>query len=182
MVEKRHHRIRYSLTSLVGIVGLVGVGLSALTHSNPWWAIGLVYLTFLLLLLATICGLYGRSVFGGGFALGGFAWLVLLFVFSQNGMRAPDDWPTGITTDSQGNITGHTKGPYAVEENPLHLERICHRLASIFRDRTLNSWYMDDRKYHCFRVEAYCVATWLVGLFTGLLALLFCKRAATSTG
>jgi len=85
-------------------------------------------------------------------------------------MRDPDNWPAGIVIDSAGNIAGYTKGPYALEENAMHPEQICRRLSALFRDAT-EGLEMRPERYRCFRVQACCIATWLVGLCAGSLAL-----------
>jgi hypothetical protein len=178
MANPHGYRLRYSLASLAAVIALASIGLAALKHSNPWWAIGLVYLTFLMFLTAAAWAVHGRSVFGSGFALGGFAWLVLVFVFSQSGLRDPDNWIPNAKVDAEGRLTGYTKGPYSIDDNPLHPNQVCQRLASIFRDPK-DGFYMREEAYRCFRVEAYCIAGWLCGLFTGGLCLLISIRRAT---
>ena len=178
MSNPRRDRFRYSLASLAAVIGLASIGLAALKHSNAWWAIGLVYLTFLMFLSAAAWGVHGRSAFGSGFALGGFAWLVLVFVFSQSGLRDPDYWIPSPIVDAEGHLTGYTKGPYSIDDNSLHPNQVCQRLASIFRDPK-DGLYMREEAYRCFRIEAYCIVAWLCGLFTGGLCLLISARRAT---
>jgi hypothetical protein len=74
-------------------------------------------------------------------------------------------------------MIGYTKGPYAVEENPLNPERICRRLSSMFYAGP----YMPPEEFRCFRVIAYCVTTWLIGLFTGAVAWFIRPADAVST-
>jgi hypothetical protein len=73
-------RLQFSILTLLGTVTLAGLGCAALVNASPLWAAIVVSGTVLALLTATLGAFYGQSgarVFCGGFAVFGWAYLVL---------------------------------------------------------------------------------------------------------
>jgi hypothetical protein len=73
---------RFSLRGLIGFVALVAVGCAALVNASELWLVAVSTVTFSIVTLAIIVGLFGSGstrAFAGGFAVGLLAYLSLVF-------------------------------------------------------------------------------------------------------
>lgn len=146
--ERTGYRIRYSLTSMFVFITISAVAFSALRYSNGWWAMCFVYTTFILLLVSCVYGVFGpdrQGAFAGGFAIGGILWIGLLFSLSGS-------------------------GPLTIVSVPLRPSDFCVELFRFMLPRENNVRSLDYNALLEFRTIAYCIATWIVGLLSGILA------------
>lgn len=90
---------RFSILSLMGLVGVIALGIAALRSPTPLWANGLFTLALMVSMAAVIYAIYGkgrRRAFAVGFASCGWVYLVLAFAPGCDEHIAPHLMTTAI--------------------------------------------------------------------------------------
>lgn len=166
----KNNRFRFSLKTLIYFISFLAIALSALKYPTAWWATGLIYTTFLMLLVSAVCGVYLRSrwgAFAGGFAIGGVAWLGLLVAFSQLHDRTTANEGYGYSFGMRGNTNFVNRPiPNTMNGNPLSPDQLSVRLSFLFHP----GYFIITDEFLFFRIIAGCLATWLIGLLSGIFA------------
>src|SRR5438552_3256965 len=90
---------RFSILSLMGLVGVIAIGIAALRSPSPLWANGLFTLAILACLASVIYAIYSkgrRRAFGVGFAICGWVNLTLSFAPGFDNQVAPHLLTTAV--------------------------------------------------------------------------------------